>query len=741
MRSDYEVDEPADHGSPSSMPETAPAPEPERDAAPPRHGPLTPVEVSTVGILSGLAVVLGVLATIMPFLNAVFQMLAAVPIAMVTVRLRARGAVASVAVTLLVTLVLGGVSSALNVGQSALAGAVAGVLLRLQVGLGGATLAGLGLGAALGGISVGVLWVLVDLRELALQTARVTTVGYLDLFGRWSVLTPVTDALTRVVDWGIRWWFAVLPATAILATVLTVVLSWWILGIVLARLRLGSVWDPLQTALDQARDARSDLSLADAAPGPLPVTLTGVRFRYPGAPTGPDGDALRGVDLTIRDGEFTVVAGPNGSGKSTLAWILAGAEPTGGQVDRPGPVGLGRHGGTALLAQRSELQMLGDTVAEDIVWGLPPADAADVDVEDLLDLVGLPGLGAARTSHLSGGQLQRLALAGALARRPRLLLSDESTAMVDPAGRRDLIAVLSGLPARGTTVVHITHDLDEARSAHRLVRMEDGRVVSDGPVPVPSPPGAAGSASPRPPSSPTTTRAAGAAPWSPPPSLAEEHLWADRVSHAYDVGTPWQNQVLDNVSLIVSPGEGVLVTGDNGSGKSTLSRILTGLMRPTWGQCTLGGAAVTQRVGRVALSMQFARLQLLRPSVRSDILAAAQAGEDWSAPASRAEEDRLVRAAMDEVGLPADLEHRGIDQLSGGQMRRVALAGLLASDPAVIVLDEPLAGLDAESRGLLIDALGRRRRLGLSVLVISHDTEGLDALCDRSLSLAAGVLS
>ena len=215
-----------------------------------------------------------------------------------------------------------------------------------------------------------------------------------------------------------------------------------------------------------------------------------------------------------------------------------------------------------------------------------------------------------------------------------------------------------------------------------------------------------------------------------------EHLWADRVSHTYDEGTPWANTVLREVTLIASPGSATLVTGGNGSGKSTMSRILTGLMAPTSGRCTLGGDPMTRRVGQVALSMQFARLQLQRPSVRSDILAAARATD-----LDRREADRFVRSAMEAVGLEADLERRGIDQLSGGQMRRVALAGLLASRPQALVLDEPLAGLDRDSRAQLIATLEDHRRRGMAVVVISHDTEGLDALCDRSFTLAEGVLS
>ena len=192
----------------------------------------------------------------------------------------------------------------------------------------------------------------------------------------------------------------------------------------------------------------------------------------------------------------------------------------------------------------------------------------------------------------------------------------------------------------------------------------------------------------------------------------------------------------------------MLITGDNGSGKTTLSRVLTGLLVPTWGRVTLGGRPMERCVGDVALSMQFARLQLQRPSVRSDILAAAGHGPRIGTGSahrkgaiSREEGDRIVAEAMELVGLDPALATRGIDDLSGGQMRRVALAGLLVSHPSVLILDEPMAGLDAASRDLLISVLDERRRAGLSILVISHDLEGMDSLCDTRKHLAEGVLS
>src|SRR5699024_2348019 len=138
-------------------------------------------------------------------------------------------------------------------------------------------------------------------------------------------------------------------------------------------------------------------------PAPLPVALRLVSYRYPDSRN----DALADIDLTISPGEFVAVVGRNGSGKSTLARILAGIAPTAGLVDRPGPVGLGAHGGTVLVFQHPETQVLGRTVEEDLRWGT----TGDIDVAHLLARVGLAGLEDRATEDLSGGQLQRLALA------------------------------------------------------------------------------------------------------------------------------------------------------------------------------------------------------------------------------------------------------------------------------------------------------------------------------------------
>jgi len=165
---------------------------------------------------------------------------------------------------------------------------------------------------------------------------------------------------------------------------------------------------------------------------------------------------------------------------------------------------------------------------------------------------------------------------------------------------------------------------------------------------------------------------------------------------------------------------------------STLAWIMAGLLAPTTGSCLLDGRPVSDQVGAVAISFQAARLQMMRSRVGLDIASAA--GFDHH-------DDGRVARALATVGLDPALAGRRVDQLSGGQMRRVVLAGLLARGPRAIILDEPLAGLDAASRrGLLALLADLRRDTGLTVIVISHDFSGLEELCPRTLHLHEGAL-
>ena len=723
--------------------------------------PLTPVEVATAGALSGLAVTFGLIAAVTPVFQLLFQVATAVPLAMASLKLRPRASVAAFASTVLLAIAVGGFATAGRSFQAALIGLIIGHLHKKRASWATVSAVAAGLGVVWGMGTGLAFWILADLRALGLESIRKSLDGLLTLIAHIPHTGGLIEAGHQLGQWFVDWWWVWIPITRFIGVALLVLAARWLLGAILRRITLDPGWDPLQ---DAPTDPGADSDDAATASSPLPLTLTDAAFTYPGV----DHPALSDVTLTLQRPEYTVVVGPNGSGKSTLALLLAGANPSAGT--RTGGGILGQVGGTALVGQRTELLVLGQHVAEDVTWGMSERDIATLDLDALLERVGLTGLADADPRSLSGGQLQRLALAGTLARSPRLLISDESTAMIDRDGRADMLDLLASLPETGIAVVHITHDPAEAARADRVITIRSGRILSDTRTGAtasltsidqakasPAQPetsrethgdtarqgGATGDAPPA-----SSLNAEGERIWGSPSLINTEHLWADRVAHTYDLGTPWEKPVLRDVNLILDPGQAMLITGDNGSGKTTLSRILTGLLLPTWGTVTLGGKPMERRVGDVALSMQFARLQLQRPSVRSDILAAAGHGPRIGTGSahrkgsiSREQGDRIVAEAMELVGLDPALASRGIDDLSGGQMRRVALAGLFASHPRVLILDEPMAGLDMASRELLISVLKERRRAGLSILVISHDLEGMDALCDTHRHLREGVLT
>ncbi|HEY2089626.1 MAG TPA: ATP-binding cassette domain-containing protein, partial [Mycobacterium sp.] len=491
----------------------------------------------------------------------------------------------------------------------------------------------------------------------------------------------------------LRYWPWLIFANGVVSIVVVSLIGWWALSRVLDRMRGIPDVHKLDAPLDTTPI------------GPVPVRLDEVRFRYPNT----DHDALRPVNLEVKAGEHLAITGANGSGKTTLMLVLAGREPTSGTIERPGSVGLGRLGGTAVVMQHPESQVLGTRVADDVVWGLPPGTTTDV--AQLLREVGLESHAERDTGSLSGGELQRLAVAAALAREPAMLIADEVTSMVDQEGREALLGVLSGLKQRHrTALVHITHYHNEAESADSTINLsesgENTSMVETIPVPV---------------ATPATRHESG-------PAILE----VTGVSHEYNSGTPWAKAALRDVNFAVHQGDGLLIHGGNGSGKSTLAWILAGLTVPTTGSCLLDGRPSHEQVGAVALSFQAARLQLMRSRV--DLEVASAAGF------SPKDQDR-VATALAVVGLDSALAKRPIDQLSGGQMRRVVLAGLLARSPRALILDEPLAGLDAVTQSGLVRLIEElRREQGLTVVVISHDFAGLEDLCPRTLDLRDGVL-
>src|SRR5271170_7168712 len=642
---------------------------------------LRPGELAQSSVMAALCAATAIISIVVPFAGAL-SLLGTVPMGLLAYRYRFRVLIAGTVAAGLIAFLIAGLGGLMTVGHSAYVGGLTGVVKRRQRGTGTVIIVSVLAGAVFTAFAVAALALLTRLRHLIFDaiTANINGVAaVLTGIGRFATEHPF-PLNTRIVDLldetahGLQWflgealhyWPWLIFANGIVSIVVVSLIGWWALSRVL---------------LDE------------------------VRFRYPNT----DHDALRLVDLEVKAGEHLAITGANGSGKTTLMLVLAGREPTSGIIERPGSVGLGRLGGTAVVMQHPESQVLGTRVADDVVWGLPPGTITDV--AQLLREVGLESHAERDTGSLSGGELQRLAVAAALAREPALLIADEVTSMVDQQGREALLGVLSGLKQRHrTALVHITHYNNEADSADSAINLSESgdntSMVDTVAVPVTTP--AMGHES--------------------GPAILE----VTGVSHEYNSGSPWAKAALRDVNFAVHQGDGLLIHGGNGSGKSTLAWILAGLTVPTTGSCLLDGRPSHEQVGAVALSFQAARLQLMRSRVDLEVGSAAGF--------SPKDQDR-VATALAVVGLDSTLAKRRIDQLSGGQMRRVVLAGLLARSPRALILDEPLAGLDAVTQSGLVRLLEElRREQGLTVVVISHDFGGLEELCPRTLDLRDGVL-
>lgn len=642
-------------------------------------------------MFGALTAVVTIVAGLIPI--GVAQVLVTLPIAFLAAGNRLRSAVAATVAAGVVALIAGGPFGVVALLVLACVGVLVGYAERrwgrnaVLVVFAGA----IPLGLAVAAFAVGMLLLFDQTRILLLDSLVASMQGTARALQAVGAGQDFVDTFTRTTDFLVDYWWLWIGSAIVAGTVSSALLSFGIFRTVASRTRWSS--PPIEWPATSASD-----------PAPLPVHLHAVGYRYPGATV----DALTGVDLTIGAGEFVAVVGANGSGKSTLARILAGLDPTTGFVDRPGGIGLGAPGGTALVFQHPEAQILGRTVAEDVRWGLDDDTDSALDVDELLARVGLGGLADRPTEDLSGGQLQRLTVAGALARRPALLIADEITAMIDDASRGALLDLLAGVARDGTAVVLVTHIEGEAATAHRVVHLDRGRLAA---APAPT----------------VRTVAAATA-----PIVAEPILEIRDVTHTYAARTPWAHTALRGVSLTVGRGEGVLVVGANGSGKSTLAWVVAGLHRPTTGTCTLNGTATADLRGDIGLVFQQARLQLQRPTVAEEICEVA--GLDYI--------DRpYVAAVLHRVGLGTHLVDRAVDTLSGGEMRRVAIAAQLTRAPRVLVLDEPLAGLDDVGRHDLVALLGYLRATEhMTIVVISHDLHGMEAVCSRTVMLDAGTI-
>jgi energy-coupling factor transport system ATP-binding protein len=416
-------------------------------------------------------------------------------------------------------------------------------------------------------------------------------------------------------------------------------------------------------------------------------------FSYPDAPP-----ALRDVSLELRAGELVALLGPSGSGKSTLLRALAGLVPHfhggrfSGRVDVGGldtrltrPAELA--GTVAMVFQDPEDQVVMAQARNEVAFGLENIGVPSASIwpraDEALAAVGALHLATRRTTELSGGELQRVCLASALALEPRLLLLDEPTSQLDPAGA-DLF--LRSAAALGAAVVLSEQRVARALAlADRVLFLDAGRLLLDAPVDD----AVAWLRARRP----AYAGLDAIAPDRDGPSDAVVTI--DNAWFAYA-----DRPVLAGASLAVRRGEVVVLEGPNGSGKTTLAKLAAGLLQPSRGGVARGG-----RVGY--LSQDPGRYLVCERAV--DEVALAVAGDR-----SRA------LAALERVGL-GWAEHRHPRDLSSGERERLALAAVAVAEPDLLILDEPTRGIDPDRKIEIAEWLFAYAAWGRGVLVATHD--------------------
>ena len=511
-------------------------------------------------------------------------------------------------------------------------------------------------------------------------------------------------------------------------------------------------------------------------------------------------EILKGVDLTIKKGEFIALLGRNGSGKTTFSKQLnAILRPSEGTVtvDEMGTRDVEKlyeiRQRVGMVFQNPDNQMVAANVEEEVAFGPEnlgmESDTIVARVKQALEQVRMWKRRKTAPNHLSGGQKQRIAIAGILAMHPDYIVLDEPTAMLDPKGRKEVMEALQRLnQEQEMTVILITHDMEEAALASRVILLADGQVRFDG-----TPEKFFGAdvllaemgmeaplsyrvrkfidsdvfvekvGDAREDEAATGKRKnlseydKSGREWEASSELVDKKknekteaetdeknqalLSLQHVSYIYSQGTAYEKVALDDVSLSLGKGEIVGLAGHTGSGKSTLIQLLNGLLKPTGGTVTFEGKDIHAKGysgnylrSRVGMVFQYPEHQMICDTVWEDVaFGPGKQGLTEEACKTRVEE------ALRFVDLPEKYYEANPLQLSGGQKRRVAIAGVLAMHPEYIILDEPAAGLDAEGKREIFDRIRRMsREQGIGVLLVSHSMEDLAEYADRMIVLDDG---
>ena len=525
--------------------------------------------------------------------------------------------------------------------------------------------------------------------------------------------------------------------------------------------------------------------------------------------------ALRGVNLTVEEGEFVAILGHNGSGKSTLARLINGLiSPTSGEITALGMDATKEENLFAIrkqvgiVFQNPDNQTVASIVEDDIAFGPENIGVEREEIGQRIDFalksVGMEAFRHATPTRLSGGQKQRIAIAGVLALKPRVMILDEATAMLDPRGRKEVMEVVLRLNREeGITVILITHFPEEALLADRAVVMHQGEIVmqgkpqevfkmgkelkkyalvmpraveicrrlTEGGLPV---------------SDGMDTESVaenictalhsvdgekikmqGAGTRLTEKMLADSgesgRVYCENLSYVYNPKSPFATHALKGVDLEIRAGEFFGIIGHTGSGKSTFVQHLNALLKvpssekkykvkkPKKGQVmppktvlTVNGYDLTnqktdflQLRSKVGMVFQYPEYQLFAETVFEDV---AFGLKNFRENLSETEVAEAVREALETVGLSYEaVKNRSPFELSGGQKRRVAIAGVIVTKPEILVLDEPAAGLDPLGKEEIMSLLHKiHRDWCKTVIVVSHDMDEIAENCTRAAIFSGG---
>lgn len=525
------------------------------------------------------------------------------------------------------------------------------------------------------------------------------------------------------------------------------------------------------------------------------ISVQDVTFTYgsEGADvSAPAEPALENLSLEIERGSYTAILGANGSGKSTLAKLIDIIEvPDSGRI-----VVFGKDTAddslfwqirekSACVFQNPDNQIVGTIVEEDVAFGPENLGIRLPELRERVDQamkdVGIYELRLREASGLSGGQKQKLAIAGALAMRPEVLILDEATAMLDPRSRDEFLAVAEDMRRKkGLTLITITHDMSEAMRCGRIIILSKGKKAAEGTPPKIFADVELEKYGLR---RPVAIRFAYELARLAGRTLTEEDLTGEarlrerlvkilsdpslkedpdlpetgpdngtiserrkimsvkELFSSYDGGRTF---AIKNVNLDVYEGEILGIVGESGCGKTTLISHLNSILKPSSGEIEIypeDGVTLrctqkkdVQRIRQtVGLVFQYPEYQLFEETVYKDICY----GLRKMKLSADEQKDRAVKAAK-AVGLEKDVLRRNPFELSGGQKRRAAIAGVLAMRPKILVLDEPASGLDPAGREEMFALINSLREAGTTIIIVSHNMDEAAAYCDRICCIRDG---